>query len=170
MLLSRRVLGSVGVGGILFGRSNSVARRGGGVCLFGRGSVVNGVSGFCSNVGGEKTRAEKNKENVGKVRDLIRNYGPVGVGVYLGIYVGNIGLFYGLLQSNVIGAGDALSLLNYLNITEYYDVSAISPRQGNFALAWIMTKLTEPLRFVLAVSITPSLARRIGWAPEKVKD
>ncbi len=44
---------------------------------------------------------------------------------------------------------------------DWIDVSSLSPKVGNFALAWIVTKFTEPIRFAVTLAITPMISRWI---------
>ena len=43
----------------------------------------------------------------------------------------------------------------------------LDPRKGDFAVAWIATKLTEPVRLAMTAAITPTIARWMGRAPPK---
>ena len=38
---------------------------------------------------------------------------------------------------------------------------------GTFAISWVMTKFTEPLRLGVTVAIVPTVARFLGKAPPK---
>lgn len=115
----------------------------------------------------DEAQAAIDKVPVSKIKQLMRDYGPVAIGTYGGIYVGTLGLLYGLVELDVVGAGDAISMLKSTGLNNFVDMDRINPRAGNFALAWILTKFTEPIRLVVALSITPSVARTIGWAPKK---
>ncbi|CAM9290721.1 unnamed protein product, partial [Phaeothamnion confervicola] len=100
---------------------------------------------------------------------LWRRYGLVAVGTYLGMYMvtlGGIFLIYdhGLLAADVppggaevrlqrliFGAFLACSALPALwaqrGLDRLHDRFMEDPRARHFALAWITTKLTEPVRF-----------------------
>ncbi|GBG29862.1 Hypothetical Protein FCC1311_060822 [Hondaea fermentalgiana] len=104
---------------------------------------------------------------VSRIKALIRDFGPVAIGVYGGIYVGTLGLLYGLVEADIVGAGDAISVLKSTGLNHFVDMDKINPRMGNFAVAWILTKFTEPPRLLLALAVTPRVARAIGWAPRK---
>ena len=42
---------------------------------------------------------------------------------------------------------------------------------GTFAIAWVMTKFTEPLRLGFTLAIVPPIARLLGYAePKDAKD
>lgn len=115
----------------------------------------------------EEEEETKTQQGVGRITELVRRYGAVGFGVYGGIYVGTLGLMYGLVTLDVVGAGDALSVLRYTGLDAYLDVSGVNKRASDFALAWILVKFTEPLRLLAAVSVTPMVARALGRAPPK---
>ena len=42
------------------------------------------------------------------------------------------------------------------------------PRVGTFAMAWVMTKFTEPPRLAITAVAVPTVARYLGRKPEKV--
>jgi len=42
-----------------------------------------------------------------------------------------------------------------------------NPRVGTFAIAWVMTKFTEPVRAGLTIAVVPSIARFLGRVPPK---
>ena len=44
-----------------------------------------------------------------------------------------------------------------------------NPQLLNLGVAWISTKLLEPLRLAISVTIVPSIARTLGYAPPKDK-
>jgi len=107
------------------------------------------------------------EKNVSKIKKLVRDYGPVGIGIYGGIYVGTLASLYALVEIDVISAKMVLAKIDSLGLNAYFDTKALNNKAGNFALAWILTKFTEPLRLLTAITITPSIARAIGWAPPK---
>ena len=129
---------------------------------------------------------EKNEEKPAprsKLVTLWRQYGAVAVTTYFGIYFSSIGGLYwafnsGLLSFSdlpvaVVGdnadSADVFSMIVHkYNIDDYIDTSTISPSMGNFALAWLTTKLIEPLRAIVTIAIVPSIARKLGKAPAKV--
>ena len=100
-----------------------------------------------------------------RIVTLWRQYGLVFLGTYLGIYVVTLGSVYELVSSNYLSAGNAAELLRYVYLDRVVDVDKIDPRMGNFAVAWILTKFTEPVRFVVAATVTPRVARLVGRAP-----
>ncbi|OEU16235.1 hypothetical protein FRACYDRAFT_238823 [Fragilariopsis cylindrus CCMP1102] len=65
----------------------------------------------------------------------------------------------------------AASTMTYMvEFLEYYSwtkplapIVQENPWTANFGIAWIMTKFTEPIRLGLAVAVTPSIAKKIGY-------
>ena len=65
----------------------------------------------------------------------------------------------------------AASTMTYMvEFLEYYSwtkplapIVQENPWTANFGIAWIMTKFTEPIRLGLAVAVTPSIAKQIGY-------
>jgi hypothetical protein len=96
-----------------------------------------------------------------------KQYGVVFLSTYFSIYCTALGTMYELVSSNLLSAGSAIDLLSYVHLDQVLDLTKIDPRAGNLAVAWILTKFTEPVRLVLAISITPRIARLVGRAPPK---
>eukprot|EP01041_Mallomonas_annulata_P000372 gene372-679_t len=112
-----------------------------------------------------------------KVKDLWKSYGYVAVGTYLGIYVTTLGSIYFCLDMDVFNSAAfgldpvvavkkvcdvAEALTGYATLPEYI---RLHPQLGTFAIAWVMTKVTEPVRFAATVLAVPKLARVLGYTP-----
>ena len=94
---------------------------------------------------------------------------------YFGMYGCTLGaLFYGI-DSNLIPVPTFLdpvtvanklgSLLDTLRVPENLSKWVkTSPEAGSFAMAWATAKLTEPVRFMVAIYCTPKIAVRLGYA------
>lgn len=96
-----------------------------------------------------------------RVSRFIRQYGFVGVATYLGIYLATLFSLYTLISSGAIAGSDILSALKSLGIGgELLD--RIDPKAGNFAIAWIAAKFTEPLRLGITIALTPWIARVVN--------
>ena len=117
---------------------------------------------------------------------MIKLYGPVFIGSYLSIYVSTLGLMFAGVQSGLL---DPVSLLDFLGVSgdqssakstvdavvefmenhtltnPYASFVAKNPSLANLAVAWIAVKFTEPIRFAITLSITPRVARFVGWVP-----
>ena len=111
----------------------------------------------------DSTTSNDEKKPAKNVRELMKTYGPVAIGIYGTVYIGTLGLMYELVYNNVIGVGDAISLLQSTGLDQYVDMTLIDKKTGDFALAWILTKFTEPIRLIGTLSITPPIARKMGW-------
>ena len=58
--------------------------------------------------------------------------------------------------------------LHDIGVDRFVDLTPLSgTKAGNFAVAWVLTKFTEPLRFAVTATATPSIARFVGRAPPK---
>ena len=106
------------------------------------------------------------------MRELLKQYGGVWVATYGALYVGTLASLYGLLQSGVLGGQDAIDLLQTSGLDKllHLDVEELNPKHGNFAVAWVATKFTEPVRLAISVAITPRIDRRLramGWLKPK---
>merc|ERR1712194_170188 len=127
----------------------------------------------------EKAAAEQ--EKLGVFRSTLRKYGFVFVSTYATVYVVTLSGLYVGLASGGITAGDIsdasdgvnaldklLMLLDLITFpVEYIEMIKSNPKAGNFALAWLTTKLTEPLRLAFSAAVTPAIARKLGRAPPK---
>lgn len=125
---------------------------------------------------GEQKEGEEGEAKMGKIRLMVRRYGPVAVVTYLGVYVTTLGLLFGAIESGVnpfdYGVDSGSMVDKVTGMLEGYSwgepvVESIrkNPHVGNFALAWILTKFTEPLRAVITIGIVPKIARALGRAP-----
>lgn len=103
--------------------------------------------------------ADEEKPKLGKIRTFLKKYGAVGVVTYFGLYGATLASFYGAFSSGLLFAGDVVGLIEFLHLGDILDESLLTPKVGNFALAWVSTKFTEPLRFAITLAITPSISR-----------
>lgn len=121
----------------------------------------------------------------------LKQYGPVFVGAYFSLYVATLGGLYAGVDSGLI---DPLTLFSYINgggameeskstahlIVEYLDHYALTrpavpfleknPHFANLGVAWVATKLTEPVRLVVTMAVVPRLADYLGFVPKKSED
>jgi hypothetical protein len=104
----------------------------------------------------------------GRFRELWDNYGMVFLGTYASVYLMTLGTVYEIVAMKHIDAHSVVAYLHHIGLDNYMDLTPIATsKAGNFALAWILTKFTEPLRLAFTVTITPSFARFLGKAPPK---
>ena len=115
-----------------------------------------------------------------KVKLMWQRYGMVFVGTYLITYTSTLGgLFFALdndlLLASSLGLDTAQSVQRVCDLVEKIPhLTFVSeyirgnPRAGTFAIAYVFTKFTEPLRAVFSLGMTPSVARALGRAPHKV--
>lgn len=122
---------------------------------------------------------------------MLRQYGPVFVGTYMGVYFTTLGLLFAGVESGVmdpvslfgwIGAAGAdgetrttvefvVQFMESHSLTKpYAPVVERNPEFANLAAAWVAVKFTEPVRFPIAVAITPKIARTFGFAAAKVDE
>ena len=123
-----------------------------------------------------------------KLRDAWEIYGTIFLVNYFTIYFGSIGVFFVLYDTGVVLPSDIPTdfiLLDNVPIdsAEAASVSTteqdrqqsaftfminkfgldapeeIKPWMGNFAMAWMTSKMIEPLRAILAISTTPFISR-----------
>eukprot|EP00808_Paulinella_micropora_P009445 g6145.t1 len=98
-----------------------------------------------------------------KYKRLWRQYGMVFISTYLGVYVGTLGMIYVLFNKGIANSSDVMDFTHYFGLED--KDYGLSSKTSNFALAWICTKFTEPLRFGVTLVLTPRVSRAIGRAP-----
>ena len=124
----------------------------------------------------EPTRGQKAREGF---KELWKKYGTVAITTYLSVYVSTLtsvffALDYDIFGASTFGMDPADAIHKVADIVEGVTGSAAfpeyvkeNPRLGTFAVAWIMTKFTEPARLFFTIGIVPSIARTLGYAPPK---
>ncbi len=104
---------------------------------------------------------EEKKERLG-LKEFATRYGAVGIATYLTVYVGTLSSLFLLLKTSIISPDDTISFVkNSKIISSVIDPDLIHPEAGTFAVAWILTKFTEPLRLAFTLAITPSVSKFI---------
>lgn len=74
------------------------------------------------------------------------------------------------IQEAASAMKDLVELLEKYTITRpFAPMVEEYPWTANFAIAWIATKFTEPIRFGATVVLTPPVARFLGYRTEKTK-
>ncbi|KNC47457.1 uncharacterized protein AMSG_02474 [Thecamonas trahens ATCC 50062] len=115
-----------------------------------------------------EAEAEAEGKKGGKFRQLWTKYGMVGITTYLGVYVVTLsGLYMGVKTGEIV-PGDVTSLVKdyHLDALHLPGMSStdlkVTKSTGDFMLAWVATKLTEPLRLAVTLAITPSISRQLA--------
>lgn len=130
-----------------------------------------------------KSKAEEVDNSLkGKVKSLWKNYGVVAIGTYFGIYVSVLSslffaLDYDVFNASTFGFDPVAAVQKVCDLVESATGNSFlqgyireNPRVGTFAIAWVMTKFTEPVRIAVAISVVPSIARFLKFAPPKSKN
>lgn len=123
------------------------------------------------------TKTEDDNSVKGKFKEMWKNYGVVAVGTYLSLYVMTLGsiftsLDFDLFSASSVGFDPVAAVKKVCDLVEYVSGNDSlpnyireNPRVGTFAIAWVITKFTEPARLVLTLYIVPKIARYLGRAP-----
>ena len=105
------------------------------------------------------------------IKGLIKKYGYLSVGTYLSIYIMTLGAIYASLEFDVFNAAtfglDPASMIKKVcdlveGTTGNAELPAYiktHPSAGIFAIAWVMTKFTEPVRLGVTIYAVPKLSR-----------
>eukprot|EP01088_Endostelium_zonatum_P016496 TRINITY_DN4476_c0_g1_i1.p1 TRINITY_DN4476_c0_g1~~TRINITY_DN4476_c0_g1_i1.p1 ORF type:complete len:267 (+),score=37.37 TRINITY_DN4476_c0_g1_i1:106-906(+) len=94
-----------------------------------------------------------------QIKRYFRRYGIIGVATYTGMYFATLGSMYWIFAGGLLSFEDLVGLLRHLGLSNYFDKTELNPKIGSFGLAWVFTKLTEPIRLALTLGITPYLYR-----------
>lgn len=109
-----------------------------------------------------------------RVKYMWNAYGKVAIGTYLSIYITTLGsifmaLNYDVFHAATFGLDPAHAIAKVGDIYETITGQANLPNYirehptvGTFAVAWVMTKFTEPARLAVTVTIVPSVARALA--------
>ena len=96
------------------------------------------------------------------IRELWQKYGMVFLTTYGSLYLVTLGGVYQLVRLKIIDTESALLYLHSSGLDRVVDVTPLATSTaGTFALAWLLTKFTEPLRLAVTVSITPGIAKLV---------
>jgi len=108
----------------------------------------------------------KQEGNISKFKTMLRKYGPLFVVFYGGVYLTTLGSLYLCIDQGLIDSSTIVDFLEqYVHLLEQYGLDKILSHEGridkagNFAIAWIAAKFTEPIRFAVSVYCVPKLAR-----------
>jgi hypothetical protein len=111
---------------------------------------------------------------------LWKKYGVLSIGTYLGIYAVTLSSIFlaldnGVFTTAAFGMGDphetvrtmAATIEHYTGYEGIPNYLRENPRVGTFALGWVMTKFTEPVRIAATVVAVPSLAKFFASKQER---
>jgi hypothetical protein len=122
--------------------------------------------------------------------ERLKQYGPVFIGTYASIYFITLFGFYIGVDSGTV---DPVTLFSFLHDGEGIQESKSTadlvisylqhyswtrpvvpflernPHFANLGVAWVATKLTEPIRLVVTMGIVPKLANHLGYIPRVEK-
>jgi hypothetical protein len=93
-----------------------------------------------------------------------RKYGYTGVVVYIFIYILTLAgfftsIFFDFIKSeNLVKYAEKIPFFHTINMKGPTHLDSI---WGQFAFAWLATKIVEPLRLCLTITITPKIFRVI---------
>ena len=122
----------------------------------------------------DSSSATDNKVNAGqqsKFSQLWQKYGYVSITFYVGLYLTTlsgvfISLDFDLFRASTFGFDPIESVKKFCDFVEYVTGSVSlpayireNPRVGTFAIAWVMTKFTEPFRLAFTIAVMPTVAK-----------
>lgn len=101
--------------------------------------------------------------NSAQVKILFKRYGYFAVATYLGVYVLTLFGLYGVVKLGLITGPDVNAFINNWSVKKFFTDKDIEIPDGirDFMTAWVMTKMTEPVRLVATIALVPFLVRRL---------
>ena len=107
-------------------------------------------------------------------KNMWKKYGYMGIGFYLTVYISVLSSIYvsldlDLLNAAAFGVDPQSAVKKVCNLVEKVTGNGFlpgyineHPKVGTFAIAWVMTKFTEPLRLGFTIAALPTMARIFG--------
>jgi len=123
------------------------------------------------------TDASSNLDIKSKVKTMWKNYGVVAITTYLCVYLCTLSsvflsLDYDIFNAASFGLDPAAAVQKVCDIFESVTGSQAlpsyireHPKVGTFAIAWVMTKFTEPLRLGFTLATVPQISKWLGRVP-----
>eukprot|EP01033_Poteriospumella_lacustris_P011638 gene11638-8290_t len=114
-----------------------------------------------------------------KLKKMWEAYGVIAVGTYLSVYVTTLGslflaLDYDVFNAATVGLDPTYAIHMFCDVVEKVtgnthvpEYIRENPHVGTFAIAWVMTKFTEPFRLAFTIATVPSVARILGKKENK---
>jgi hypothetical protein len=90
-----------------------------------------------------------------KLKLLMKKYGWFFIGTHFSIYFTVLGGIYLALNQGV----DVIGLLRRLGVDRWVDISKFDSVASKLLLAFLLTKITSPIRIPITVTLTPLVAR-----------
>ncbi|GFE54964.1 DNA RNA-binding Alba [Babesia ovis] len=82
----------------------------------------------------------------------IKKYGKLGGGIYLGVYIATLIFMNVLTFNDYLSSSDVRRLLKKINISHFdFDVPDMDSYFAKFTVAYIATKIVEPVRLVVSL-------------------
>lgn len=110
------------------------------------------------------------KSTFGRFKELWSKYGWVFVVTYLAVYLSTWFSIYMLLTTPWISQLSFMRSINEWGASHLKDlqesVKMLKKMDINVAIAWVLTKPTEPVRAIITLAITPTIARLLGRVPK----
>lgn len=112
-----------------------------------------------------------------QIKNIWTNYRYIGLAFYITLYITVlssifISLDMDLLQASKFGVSPTDAVKKVCDIVEHITGNTAlpgfisdHPRYGTLAIAWVMTKFTEPIRLGITVTALPTVARLLGKGP-----
>lgn len=96
-----------------------------------------------------------------KIKIFLKEYGIPGIIVHFSLYLLTWGGMYIGINYGLITVSNVEKLLRKIGLDKYVDMDKLENKKKatSFALAWILTKFTQPLRIALTIAITPYILK-----------
>ena len=94
---------------------------------------------------------------------MFKQYGAFAVVTYLSVYVTTLGMLYVGVKLGLIAKPDVNTWINNWRVKKFFMDTPVDIPDSimDFAVAWVLTKTTEPIRLVVTIAILPFLVKRL---------
>jgi hypothetical protein len=112
-----------------------------------------------------------------QLQNIWTNYRYTGLALYITLYITVLSTIFisldlDILQASKFGVNPVDAIMKVCSIIETLTGNSgvagfirENPKWGTFAIAWVMCKLTEPIRLGITVAALPTVAKLLGKGP-----
>jgi Protein of unknown function (DUF1279) len=96
-------------------------------------------------------------------KSKLKSYGTLAVVTYFSVYLITLSGLFILVNFKMIKGPDVNKFLNEWSVKKFFIEKEvhIEPKYQDFATAWVLTKLTEPVRLGVTVAMLPFLVKKL---------
>jgi len=124
-----------------------------------------------------KDKTDENLSRFSKIKIFMKQYGWIGLGTYWGVWGLTFTGFYTGIKTGAIDY-HTWQFLQMDRLEEWYlaiahkigidtDLHPLTENTEDLLVAMMASKVTKPIQMIVTFSITPTISRKLGYAPPK---